>query len=228
MSDPVKGLLTVLQFMKAGEYRDFLCATDSSIDFETETKPVKTVGDGIYKRYVGQSIGYTVTLNGLIKLNTGDDPAAFDLLDYQLAMTGIEFRMIFEDEDGNIKVVFGEALIDKTTLAAPSDGFSNANFSFKGNGEPTILDSLVACDSAITVANVDATGLPFLLVINIVTVTGSTPMRYEYSLDGGGRLISYITTIDFSGLASGSHSVEIWPICDNGFDGTSITKTFTV
>lgn len=228
MAEPVKGIDAVLQFKKGGDYTDYLCAADFTLDISTELKAVKTVGDGVYKRFRGQSLEYSITLNGLIKINTDTDNSVWDMVDHQLGMVGVEYRAIFEDDLGNLKVVYGEIIVERSTLGAGSEGFATGNISYKGNGPITILDALQACDAEILAATVDLTNLPTYVGILITSQTGSTPMRYEYSVDGGGRLINYTTDFTLSGLSTGSHTVEIWPICDNGFDGISITKTFTV
>lgn len=227
MADPIIGIDVILQVMKAGEYRDFLCATEVAIDIDTETKSVKTVGDGVWARYRGQRLSYVITLNGLIKLNTGDDPAAFDLIDYQTEFLELEYRMIFEDSEGSLKVVYGNALVVKTGLSNPSDGFSTSAFTLNGCGAPVIVDALVACGITVTDITVDLTGLPFFVTFNY-THTGGTPLRFEYAIDGGGRLISASSPLTISSPGAGAHSIEIWPVCDNGYDGTSFTKSFTI
>lgn len=227
MADPVKGSNVLLQIYKAGEYRDFLCATDCSISFETEKKSVKTITDGVWRRYRPQNIGYTITLNGLVKLNTGNDPAAFDILDYQTSFTDVTYRMTFEDDAANVKAIFGTAMVEKTDLSGGADGFANSSFTLVGNGEPTILDSLTACDTVITTLLKDATNLPLFYAFTVTAYTGTAPDRYEYAIDGGARQVSFTADWTVTGLSSGVHTIEIWPVCPNGFDGTKFTDTFT-
>ena len=226
MAEPVKGSNVLLQIYKDGAYADFLCATDCSIDFETEKKSVKTVGDGVWKRYKPQSIGYTINLSGLIRLDVAD-PVAFDLLDYQTQFIDVTYRMTFEDDAANIKAIYGTAIVEKTSLNGSSDGFATGQFVLSGNGVPTILNSLTACDIVITTLFKDATNLPLYYYFNVSAYTGSTPDRFEYAIDGGARQVSFTSDWTVTGLSSGSHTIEIWPICENGFDGTKFTDTFT-
>lgn len=231
MADPVKGSNVLLQIYKGGDYADFLCATDCSIDFETEKKSVKTVGDGIWKRYKGQSIGYTINLSGLIRLDVAD-PVAFDLLDYQTQFVDVTYRMTFEDDAANIKAIYGTALVEKTSLTGGSDGFATGQFVLVGNGEATILDTLDIC--ALTVTAFTATFYAIGEGGNNsytlgVTVTGTGTLdRIEYQIDGGARQVAGYSAPYYITATSGSHSITVIPVCSNGSDGTSFTQTLTL
>lgn len=231
MAEPVKGSNVLLQIYKDGDYQDFLCATECSIDFETESKSVKTIGDGVWKRYRPQSIGYTVNLTGLVRLDVAD-PVSFDLLDYQMQFTDLTYRMTFEDDAANIKAIYGTGIVEKTSLSGNSDGFANSQFTIKGNGEPTVLDTLDVC--ALTVTAFTAT---FYAIGEggensytlAVTVTGSGTLdRIEYQIDGGARQVAGYSAPYYITATSGSHSITVIPVCSNGSDGTSMTQTLTL
>lgn len=226
----VLGKNAILQIYKAGQYRDYAIASDISIDFKTETKSVKTIGDGVWKRSRGQSIGYTISLSGLVKVGTFDDPIAWDLLEYQVQFADLNYRIIFQ-EGAVLKVIQGTALVDSTQLSGPSEGFATGQFNMIGNGVPTILDSLTACNLTITTvttgtANTTAHTIPVTL-----TITGSGSLaRIEYTLNGGNRQVSFTNSFSVPYpyvLGQGTFNYVFYPVCDNGFDGTSNTLTLT-
>lgn len=224
----VQGKNAIMQIYKGGQYRDFAVATDLTVEFKTDTKSVKTIGDGVWKRSRAQSIGYTISLNGLIKVGTFDDPIAFDLLNYQVQFTDLQYRIIYQ-EGSDLKVIQGNALVDSTQLAGPSDGFATATFNMVGNGQPLILDSLIPCNltiSSITTGTADTSAHTIPITINL-TGTG-TLYRIEYTVNGGNRYISYSTSFSVNYpyvLGQGSFVYVFYPICDNGFEGTSNTLT---
>lgn len=228
MAEPVKGSNVLLQIYKDGAYADFLCATDCAIDFETEKKSVKTVGDGVWKRYKPQSIGYTINLSGLIRLDVAD-PVAFDLLDYQTQFIDVTYRMTFEDDAANIKAIYGTAIVEKTSLNGSADGFATGQFVLSGNGAPTILNTLDICDLEVTAFTATfyaiGEGGENTYTLGLTIVGAGTIDRIEYQIDGGARQVSGYSAPYRINATSGSHSITIIPVCSNGLDGTSFTQT---
>ena len=140
MADPVKGSNVLLKIYKGGNYVDFVCATDVSIDFKTDLQSVKTIGDGYWQRYRIQSIGYTIRLSGLIKI--GDAEATtWDLLDYEVNMTELLYKMTFDDLEGGLRVISGAGTIESTSINGGTDGFAKSDFTIYGNGPLTITTS---------------------------------------------------------------------------------------
>lgn len=225
MADPVKGTDAIIQIFKAGSYRDYLCATDITIDIKTELKSVKTIGDGVWKRSRPQSIGYTITLNGLLKLNTGDSPMAFDLLYNQLQFVDIQFRITFTDEDNNIKAVIGNATVESSQFGGGSDGFATGQFTIVGNGELGYTNSLLPCDVTITGISATWDSTVGKYSINVSKTGTGTVYRYEYTINGRGRYIApsmpFFIDQPLYSVPQTNYDMVIFPVCVNGFDGIS-------
>lgn len=231
MAEPVLGSNAIMRVFKNGAYRDFVCATDISIEFTTDIKSVKTVGDGVWKRYRPQSIGYSVTLNGVMKLNE-TDAVAFDLLNEQIAFHDVLFRITFEDSSSNVKAIFGTGIIESTSLNGPSEGFTTDSFRITGTGEPDIFDTKTPCTATLS-ANIStrADDPSHNYQINI-TASSSGCDSIGYSINGAPVVVT-----DWTGgttgvipiqLAAGSNTIYVIPICTNGMYSTAVTLTQTV
>lgn len=221
----VLGKNAILQLYKAGEYRDFAIATDITVDFKTETKSVKTIGDGVWSRVRPQSIGYTISLSGLIKVGEYDDPMAFDVLAYQTNFVDLQYRVIFE-EGVKMKVIQGFAIVESSSFSGPSDGFATGTFNMTGNGEPYIMDGLIPCDITISSVTVGTESSGSRTVTMNTTGTGTLHL-IEYTIDGGERQ-SYFGGTSFSisrpaGTWKSYWTYEFIPVCPNGYDGVSKT-----
>lgn len=231
MADPILGSNAILRIYKNYAYRDFLCATDISIEFNTELKATKTIGDGVWKRYKPQNLGYSITLNGLMKLNE-TDAVAFDLFADQLAFTEVLFRMTFEDTSSNVKAIFGTAIIETTSINGPSEGFVTESFRMMGVGEPDIFDTKTPCTASFSATISAYTGEgPYNYQINISSATAST-QYIDVSINGGARSRTTwggaSSGVIYLNLPSGANTIKAIPICTNGYEGTIVTLTQTV
>lgn len=248
MADPILGTDVIIQFYKGGNFFNYGCAESVEIQFSMETKSVKTVGDGIWKRNKGQSLSYQVELSGLI-VDDNVQPVAFDLLDYLKNMADINFRLLFYDNAGLKKTITGYALPINVNLGGGSDGFGSGNITLSGSGTPDQIitppnpnppnpnNPIPNCDGEIETAHTEVIGSPFArryVVIDSMVAGGPTITRFDYSIDGGGTQTKFtdgsiptqwVLPAQYTG-GVGSHTIIITPICDNGFSGTPYTLTF--
>lgn len=250
MADPVLGRDAIIQFYKGGAYYNYGCASEVEIQFSMETKSVKTVGDGIWKRSRGQSVGYKIELSGVI---TQDNtiPVAFDLLDYFKNMTDIQFRMLFYDETGLIKIITGNALPTNVNLGGSSEGHATGSITLEGSGEPDQIvtppnpnppgnpgnpqNPVPNCDGEIVTAHIAAIfpNPGKYVFVDSMTAGSPTISRFDYMIDSSGVFTAFTDgSIPThwklpSAYTSGSHTITITPICDNGFSGTPFTFTFS-
>ena len=230
MADPIIGTNAIMRIYKNFAYRDFLCATDISVEFTTELKATKTIGDGVWKRFKPQSLGYSITLSGLMKLNE-TDVVAFDLIDKQLAFAEVLYRITYEDGT-NVKAIFGTAIIESTSINGPSEGFVTESFRMTGVGEVDIFDTTTPCTASFSATiSTRADDPDHNYQINVSSATSSTTY-IDVSINGGAR-----TRTTWSGassgviainLPSGSNTIKAIPICTNGYEGTIVTLTQTV
>lgn len=220
---------------KDGDYRPFVCATDLSIDTTMEVKEVRTIGDGKWKKPRGQSLTYTISLSGLIVL-VGGDPTAWYIMEFMRQMIPLNYRIIWDDVPNNLqKIIEGIALPVSGRLPSGAEGFANCSFELRGDGEYTIMDSLVTCTATINSAFVGGSGqegAPAGAIRIEYSGASSNTTRIEYEFDGGGRL-AVITggapngVIYPPGDYSGSHVVILYPQCEDGADGVPYEIPFT-
>jgi hypothetical protein len=227
----IHGRDAYIEFYKNDEYRPFICCESVEISVSTETKNVKTIGDGIWTRSKGQRNSYTLTVSGIVPYGEAD-VTALDLLEYQMQMTSILFRMVFKQNDGTtLTMIMGECLVTGTTLTSPVD-FLNASLSFQGVG-PFELGIPPTCTAEIVSYTVtqDASFWNIYHVSIFSVTTGSVP-RYDYRIDEEEELTALDSGFTFNvagigGSGLGAHVLEIWPVCSNGIKGTKTTYNFT-
>lgn len=237
MNKPILGKDVILQIYKGEGYWNYLCATNVEIDFSMETKETKTVGDGVWKRKRGQSLSYSINLDGILVIN---DVVAngFDLLEYYRNMVDIQFRIILTDEDLDQRVVIGTALVTNVNLSGGSEGHATGTMTLEGNGPVDILDDTIPCRANLTSAEyMGEFEIQGNFRINtVIQPDGATPItRFDYILDGGGTETAFTFggslpiyfTATVPGAMGSSHSIEIIPVCENGYSGDSITFNFT-
>jgi hypothetical protein len=213
-----------------------------------ETKSVKTVGDGVWKRVRGQSLALQIELSGII-LDDTSVPVAFDLLDYFKAMTDIQYRLLFYDNVGLKKVIEGFALPINVNLGGGAEGHGTGSITLSGQGDPDNIytpptpnppgQPPAPCQAEISAAHVEfrtVTGTfvqKRYAVIDSMVSGSATISRWDYTIDGGGTQTAFTngsipTEWVLSGVSGAApHSLTITPICDNGFSGTPFTLSFT-
>jgi len=224
----IVGKKTTLTFLKDGEYQPFLCSTDCSITINTETKDVRTINGGIWRDIRGQRMSFSVSLTGLIELQELQPVAFWVIENYQMQMLPIDFRMIFSDPaTGLNKYVTGVGLIVTSTLTGVPVGFATGQFEIEGSGTLVISDTPTNCSAdigyiAITDSEAGQITVAYDFVIDAV--------RFEYTIDGGGResIFDPGTSGSFviTGITDGEHVLTVYPICENGNDGFPQTIEF--
>jgi hypothetical protein len=246
MADPIVATDVVIQFVVGTSFVTYGCATDLETSFTMETKEVKTVGDGIWKRKRGQSLTQTISLSGVVK-NDSAVPDTFDLLDNLKNMVDVEFKILFFDETGTAKTLKGFALPTEVTFSSGSEGFATGSITLVVNGDP---DAVAAggggsgggggtvppdCAAEIDTAHTElrGTGIQRRWVVIDTMVSGSADItRWDYTLDGGGTQTAFTSaTIPAEFIlpliaGPGHHTVVITPVCDNGFSGTPYTLSY--
>lgn len=228
----ILGKDVIIQFYKEEEYRNFVCAENITFRGQTETKSVKTIGDGIWARPRLQSNSYTIEVTGIIPYDEPDQVTAFDLTEYWKQGVGINYQMIFNDQTGETyTAIYGVALVTNCEVSGPAD-FAGASFTLQGIGEP-IIGVPPTCESAIVNYTLTRQGLTFIYRVAILSVTTGSVPRYDWRLDGGSINTSFDTgwPINVSSTSSylyGTHTLEIWPVCENGARGTKLTRQFTI
>lgn len=152
------------------------------------------------------------------------------MLDNMFNFSHVLARVSFEDQEtGDIRTVQGYVMIETSTLSYSPGNLVKDDFQMQGNGKLEMFDGLIPCDSTITdivvTGQTDADGI----VHFDYTFTGPA-YQIKYRIDDMGVYV-YATagpTIDVPGLPNGNHTVEIIPICQNGYEGTGRSERFQV
>lgn len=243
MADPVLGSDVIIQFNKNDSYFNYGCATSVEIQFAMETKSVKTIGDGAWKRVRCQSKSLQIQLEGIIKADE-ELPVAFDLLDYFKNMVDVQYRLLFYDETGVMKVIEGYALPVNVNLGGGSEGHATGSITLVGNGDPDAIftppdpgNPDTECEAEIATAHIESVVFPPIrkyFFVDTMVSGSATISRWDYTIDGGGIQTKFtdgsIPTswiLPFS-VSEGVHTIVVTPICENGFSGTPFTLEFGV
>jgi predicted secreted protein len=245
MPEPIKAKDVIIQFLSGIDYVTYGCAAELETTFSMETKSVKTIGDGVWRRKRGQSLGQVINLSGVIVRNPSI-PDAFDLLDYFKNMTDVDFKIIFYDEAGIAKILKGYALPTEVTFSAGAEGHSVGSITLEVNGDPDLVaipptpGNPDECVAEIATAHVELRPVPgtFLerkwAVIDSMVPGSATITRWDYSISGGGVQTAFTNgsipaawALPPAANELGTHSITITPICDNGYSGESFTFSFS-
>lgn len=251
MADPIIATDVIIQFVVGSSFVTYGCATELETSFTMDTKEVKTVGDGIWKRKRGQSLTQTITLSGVVKNDTSV-PDTFDLLDNLKNMVDVEFKILFFDETGTAKILKGFALPTEVTFSAGSEGFATGNITLAVNGEPDAVTSGGSsgggggatppdCDAEIETAHMDSNSFPTrrFVFIDTMVAGGATISRWDYVVQRTPSGYNSGTQTAFTDgnipaswrlpvlPSTGTFTITITPICDNGFSGVPFTITFS-
>lgn len=206
----------------------FVCSTDISIAISSDKLAIRTKGDGQWKKYTYQDSTFTVTLSGLLKFDA-ENWTGWDMIDNQLNFSHILVRCTFDDENGNVRTLQGYVMIEASTLSIAPGALVKNDFALQGNGKLDIFDGLVACPTVITGITVDGQTASDGIVHVSYTYTGSA-YQIKYRIDDMGDYAYAVAdlVLDIPGLALGSHSIEIIPVCQNGYEGTGDVQDFVV
>lgn len=120
-------------------------------------------------------------------------------------------------------------MIETSTLSFAVGNLVKNDFSLQGNGKMDMFDGLIPCDTAIASITVTGQTAGDGIVHISYTYTGVI-YQVKWRIDNTGDYAFALAdlTIDVPGLALGSHSVEIIPVCLNNFEGTGSVQDFVV
>lgn len=214
----ILGKDVLIEFFKGSGYSKFVCADNIEFTPTMKIKSVKTLGDGINESYRGQSIGYTVSVTGLIAYDEPDYVNAFDLLEYNRQMVDIPFRILFMKQDGSqYTQIRGRGLVVDCPITGPAD-FAGCSINIQGSG-PYEIGVPPSCNVTITKA-VLMTGE--LGKKKIVVLGTSAPVgRYDYKViaNSGGEFTGTSLSPTWEFFMPEEGVINIMATCDNGISG---------
>lgn len=152
------------------------------------------------------------------------------MIDNHLNLTHVLVRCSFDDQNGNVKTIQGYVMIESSTVGISPGALVKNDFSMQGNGKMDMFDGFVPCPTVITSITIGGQTAPDGIVHVTYAYAGSA-YQIKYRLDGVGDYAYALADqqLDIPGLAIGSnHSIEIIPVCSNGYEGTGQVQQFIV
>lgn len=226
----IQGKNAVLSFLR-DTYTPFVCTSNVSVSIETDLKPVRTTGDGTWKKYAYQSTGYTITLSGVMVNNQDADFTTWDVLNNQMLFLELPFRLSYFDDEAPsvVKTIQGTLLVKSTQLTANVGDVGKGDLNFNGTGSLLIFDGVVPCQTAVTAISTTGETDHDGNVTFHISSTGDV-YNIAYQFDGAGDTViqSDIDTIVQPGMNIGAHTIVVTPNCVNGFSGVPFSFNFTV
>jgi hypothetical protein len=130
--------------MKVGDtYMDVICAKTFSLNREYELKETTTVLSGFDKEFRPRKKSYTISFNGVVQVvATGNKPTLKTLFDYGEGFLPVNYRLIYEDNTGNVMVIVGQVYISSAVFNANPINLLDGTTEMQGNGPIEIFDEL--------------------------------------------------------------------------------------
>lgn len=117
----------------AGQWKLIFCSQSCTLVINTQTLPSTTKGDGRFSRSIPARLSWSVSTNGLIKLDTPFSSSS--LAQLQLSLNGIRLRFVQDDQAGNQTIYEGDAIILSTEYTGEYSSISTWSAEFEGTGK---------------------------------------------------------------------------------------------
>lgn len=227
----IQGSNAILSLLK-GTYLPFVCASDVAIDIEADEVPTRTQGDGNWKRVDYDAISFSITLSGVMVFDD-ENFDSFEMLDNQFMFAQVDFRLSLTDDTTptpNVKSFQGSAVIKKIAVTGSVGHVTKGDFTLDGVGKLSMFDGLIPCATVINTITVNGATSSSTGDITVdYTYTGDLA-QVKYKMDGQGIYLyaQGAQELSFKGMSIGNHSIEIIPICSNGFEGVGLVQAFTI
>jgi len=144
MASVVKGKDCYFKINITGGLKLVLCSKSFTLSTVTEEVEVTTISDGsdpeegFWRDFDYHSLGYTITLEGILKNTDSTDDTAWELNTAQRMFYEVPFTMYFVDAESNAKTIEGTAIVKSSTFGATSNAFVSTSIEFIGKGKYTI------------------------------------------------------------------------------------------
>lgn len=131
----IQGINAVFQLKVGDDYLNVLCAKTWNINITTDMKETTTVGSGFWKENRPKKNSYTMSLNAVVMI-AGDngEPTVHDLLVNQISALPCNYRLVCEDNSGDLLVIYGQVYVTNTTIDSNPINLLNGTVQFIGNG----------------------------------------------------------------------------------------------
>ena len=227
--DPIQGTNAIFSINTSAGWVPFVCASDVNISFDADTVSIRTVGDGQWKKYDYQALGYAIDLSGVLVFNQAPDFQSFDMINNQVGFLSLNFQLVWTDDLGNAMGMQGVVIVKSSKLSGTVGQVVKSSFSLMGSGSALIFTGSSPCPTTIDSITVSGASGASGTISVTYAYTGDL-YQVKYQIDGSGAW-SYAqgaAAIPVVGLGIGQHSIKIIPICSNNYEGTGLTQAFVI
>jgi hypothetical protein len=139
--EPLKGTSGILKLIVSGVAYPVLCATDVTLRWNQEVIGATTLTSGKNKEKRVRLFEWSVSVSGLTKISNADGQIDFFYITQEAVRGSIQqVEILYEDAEGNGKVISGNVIIPSGELSASAADFCNASIEFQGTGALDISD----------------------------------------------------------------------------------------
>lgn len=227
MITPIQGNDATLYVFTNG-WVPFVCASSVSMAFDADLVPIRTVGDGQWKKYDYQALSYSLTLGDVLVFDDVNFNG-WQIMQNQIGFLTLPFRMIYTDANGVSNGVQGTAVFKSVKFDMKVGQVVQGNYEITGSGAVIVFEGVSPCDTTIDSITVNGASSASGSVTVGYTYTGDL-MNVVYQIDGAGAWITAAgaTALNLLNMPVGSHSIQIIPVCANGYQGAGMTQTFII
>jgi len=163
----IQGRNCIFQMKIDDDYLDVLCAKTFSFNREYELKETTTTQSGFDKEFRPRRKTYTISFNGVVQVVAdANKPTIKILFEYGEGFLPVFYRLIYEDNSGNVLVITGQAYVSSAIFNANPINLLDGTIELQGNGPIEIGDVV-----------------PDLANINIVSLgDNSIPAEFQFKL----------------------------------------------
>lgn len=144
MASAVQGKDCIFQVNITGGYKSLLCTKSFAINTTTDVVEITTISDGsdpetgIWRDYDHDAMGYTISLDGVMKITDVDNDTIWEMLAAQTGFIEVDWKATFIDAEANSKVVQGYAIVTASSLNVAPSSLVNHTIELIGKGKYTI------------------------------------------------------------------------------------------
>ncbi len=224
----IQGKDAVIYFLVDDVFKLYGCASDITVQVTSGKKSIKTITSGVWDDFTYDTLGYSVTLNGILTYNAAKQ-TGWDLLQNQINFLKLQYKMVFTDQNsGTVRGIAGTIMIESSQLNVSASDLVKDSYTMPGCGALLVFDGANPCNIVITGLAKSGT-----LVTTISgTYTGSDLTTLYYVRGGNTYYPDFThdsTTFSFNitGLLAGVYRIYVYPRCASEYVGTPNQITFS-
>lgn len=142
LNNEVLGKNVVLFFQISGVWTPYVCALEATINFNTDFIETSVSGTGLWATHLPTKNSFTVSINGIVAINSPGNVTLADLRALQFAQTVFLLRFTRENKEGFGYMEEGTAFITSSSDTGSFDGMNTFSVDMQGTGAITATSTL--------------------------------------------------------------------------------------